>query len=205
MSELEDASWEPDRDWTQEQWETLLRELVKQGLVTWQQIASLTLGHLNPPQVGTNLASNKKVQANYPPKQVWRAVREWLYNQRGVCENCGSRLELQHDHTVPTELGGGDRLENFQLLCRRCNVIKRPSHKKGGKTFLTSEAALMWLLFTYKPKKYSEFEALCRKYGLTMANIRFQEAWAMAVWLSRVGLYEIDDGKTKTEKPISRS
>lgn len=50
----------------------------------------------------------------------------------------------------------------------------------------------MWLLFTKRPKTYQEYEKLCREYGLTMANIRFQEAWAMARWLEKEGLYEID-------------
>jgi hypothetical protein len=39
---------------------------------------------------------------------------------------------------------------------------------------------------------YQAYEVLCRRYGMTMANIRFKEAWAMARWLSREGLYEID-------------
>jgi hypothetical protein len=28
---------------------------------------------------------------------------------------------------------------------------------------------------------------------MTMANIRFQEAWAMAKWLERIGEYKIDE------------
>ncbi len=30
---------------------------------------------------------------------------------------------------------------------------------------------------------------------MTMASVRFQEAWAMAIWLSKVGEYEITDGE----------
>ena len=33
---------------------------------------------------------------------------------------------------------------------------------------------------------------ICRDYGLTMANIRFEESWAMAVWLNKIGKYKID-------------
>jgi hypothetical protein len=50
----------------------------------------------------------------------------------------------------------------------------------------------MWILFTKRPKTYQAFKGLCRGYGLTMADIRFQEAWAMARWLQRVDKYEID-------------
>jgi hypothetical protein len=49
----------------------------------------------------------------------------------------------------------------------------------------------MWLLLTKKPVTYQEFKQLCRDYGMTMADIRFQEAWAMAHWLAREGQYEI--------------
>jgi hypothetical protein len=121
---------------------------------------------------------------------IWRA---WLYEQNGICENCGTRLDLQADHIQSKEDGGPDTLDNFQLLCRRCNVIKRPSHKHGGQTYLTAEAALMWLIFVRKPATYDEYQKLCREYGLTMATIRFQEAWAMVEWLQREDKYPLQD------------
>lgn len=184
--------WGPDKDWSQEDWRNLLDKLIKDKLVTWKEVTATVLGQMNPSQVGTSLASNKRVQAFHEPRKVWQAVRAWFYSQPGKCANCGTRLDLQADHINPRENNGDDQLENFQLLCRRCNVVKRPSHKKGGVTYLTAESALMWILFVYKPKTYDEYKTLCRKYGLTMADIRFQEAWAMAHWLNREGEYEID-------------
>lgn len=181
--------WSPDKEWAPEQWRGLLEQLIQKGLVTWNEVTALVLGQLNPPQVGTSLASNKRVQAHLPPKGAWQAVRKWLYEQPGYCEDCYTRLDLQVDHIVPREEGGSDTLDNFEIRCRRCNVCRRPSHKKGKITFLSAEAALMWLLFVYKPATYEEYRQLCRKYGLTMADIRFQEAWAMAEWLKRQGQY----------------
>ena len=52
----------------------------------------------------------------------------------------------------------------------------------------------MWLLLVKRPRTYDAFQSLCRVYGLSMANIRFEEAWAMAIWLARHGLYVIDPG-----------
>lgn len=183
------AAWRPDKGWAEEQWYDLLSMLVQERFCSWKEIAALALGHLNPPQVGTSLATNKNVQAIYGKGKTWQRVREWFYSRTGKCINCGTRLELQADHIVSKQSGGKDNLENFQLLCRRCNVIKRPSHKQGGLTFLTAEAALMWLLLVYQPASYDKFAKLCRRYGLTMADIRFQEAWAMAEWLRREGKY----------------
>lgn len=182
-----------DRDWSEEQWKYMIDYLVENGMVKYVEIASLVLGHLNPSQVGTSVASKKTFQAHFPPRKCWQAVRQWHFNQTGKCADCGTRLELQADHIIPKEKLGdaADTLSNLTLRCRRCNVIKRPSHRHGGETFLTSEAALMWLLFTQKPDTYQKFEQLCREYGLTMANVRFEEAWAMAKWLEREGKYYI--------------
>lgn len=185
----------PDRDtdWTEDHWRQIIDWLLKSGLLSTREIAALVLGHLNPSQVGTSIASKKTFQAHFPPRKIMQAVIKWHFKQSGRCADCNSRLELQADHIVPREKLGNkaDKLENMTLRCRRCNVIRRPSHKRGGKLLLTTEAALMWILFTKRPKTYQEFERLCREYGMTMANIRFQEAWAMAHWLQREGKYEI--------------
>ena len=184
---------ENDFDWSEKHWEEFLQYLVDSGLVSFKEITALVLGHLNPSQVGTSVASKKTFQAHYPPRKTMQAVLAWHINQLGKCVDCGTRLELQADHIVPREQLGdkADTLDNLALRCRRCNVIKRPSHTNGGKTFLTTESALMWILLFKKPTTYEEFESLCRDYGMTMANIRFKEAWAMAHWLSREGIYDM--------------
>lgn len=182
-----------DRSWSEDQWKYMIEYLVDIGMVQYNEIASLVLGHLNPSQVGTSIASKKTFKSQFPPRKCWQAVRQWHFEQSGKCADCGTRLELQADHIIPRETLGdkADTLKNLTLRCRRCNVIRRPSHKHGGETFLTSEAALMWILFTKKPDTYQQFEQLCRSYGLTMANVRFEESWAMAKWLERDGKYKI--------------
>ncbi|MDY5450209.1 MAG: HNH endonuclease [Clostridia bacterium] len=189
---------ENDSEWTEEQWKAMLDGLVSEGIVSYKEITPLVLGQLNPSQVGTSVASKKTFQSHFPKRKCWENVRQWHFNQNGRCADCNTRLDLQADHIIPREELGdaADTLDNLTLRCRRCNVIKRPSHKNGGLTFLTTEAALMWILFTKQPKTYQEYEKLCRDYGLTMANIRFQEAWAMAKWLERDGQYFISSDST---------
>lgn len=186
---------ENSHEWTEYHWKSFLENLVSSKLVSYEEICSLVLGHLNPSQVGTSIASKKTFQSHFPPRQCWQAVRQWHFNQNGHCVDCGTRLELQADHIVPREIEGdaADRLDNMALRCRRCNVIRRPSHTNGGATHLTAESALMWILLFKRPKTYEEFADLCRSYGMTMANIRFEEAWAMAIWLAKEGLYEISE------------
>ena len=111
--------------------------------------------------------------------------------------DCGTRLELQADPIIPKEScenpEDADYLDNLELRCRRCNVIKRPSHKNGGLTFLPAASAMMWILLFKRPRTYIEFEKLCREYGLTMANVRFHEGWAMAISLKNIGKYDIKE------------
>ena len=191
-----------DAAWSDEDWRNLIDRLIKEEIVTFKEVAVAVLGHLNPPQVGTSIASSDSVKFGFKDnwyaeghedRSFWRGVRDWLFQQRGVCADCETRMDLQADHVEARVTHGraADRLNNMTLRCRRHNVVRRESHKQGGLTFLTTEAALMWLLFVKKPTKYSTYKKMCRDYGLTMADIRFQEAWAMARWLERLGKYEI--------------
>jgi hypothetical protein len=187
-----------DVEWSEENWQDLLAWLMETGFVSAKEIGALVLGHLNPSQVGTSIASKKTFQAQFEPRRTMRAVLAWHIDQAGKCVDCGTRLELQADHMETRQQYGdsADRLENMTLRCRRCNVTRRPSHVRGGLTHLTAESALMWLLLVKRPATYQAYELLCRAYGLTMANIRFKEAWAMAHWLAREGLYTISPDST---------
>jgi hypothetical protein len=187
-----------DAQWHEGQWQSLLAGMIEQGLVSWKEIASLTLGHINPSQVGTSLASSEGFKLRYGKGNVLQTVMPWFYMQDGRCRDCGTRLELQADHNIPREQYqnpfDADFIENMVLRCRRCNVIKRPSHEFGGQTYLTTESALMWILFSFRPRTLSDYIRMCRIYGMTMSDIRMQEGWAMSHWLQHSSFtrYEID-------------
>lgn len=192
----EDAFGFQDRIWKNDEWRTLLEHLIEAGFFSWQDVATLALGQANPPQVGTSIASKANFQTNHPRtadgKSTMQQVFEWLYMQAGTCvePGCGTRLDLQADHVAPIaeaidDPAKVDHLTNLVLRCRRHNVIRRKSHKLGGKTYLTAEAALMWILLVLRPRTRIDFIRMCRLYGMTMADVRMDEAWAMAVWLNR--------------------
>lgn len=179
-----------DEAWTDAEWRKLIERLVSGGIVSWKEVATLTLGQMNPSQVGTSLASSKGFKKNYGKGHVMPLVIKWFYSQNGRCVDCGTRLDLQADHVEPKEEFSdpldADFIENITLRCRRHNVIKRKSHGLGGKTHLTAEAALMWILFNLRPRTLFDFVRMCRLYGMTMADVRMQEGWAMAHWLNKL-------------------
>lgn len=184
-------------DWSEQDWADFVQRLVTDEIVTWNEVAMAVCGELNPPQVGTAIASNASFQAKFPPRQTMRNVMEWFYAQSGRCTSCGTRLFLEADHIKSKQAfreegasaDEADTLDNLQLLCKRCNVIKRPSHDFGGISFAPAQAVLIWVLLTERPPTREDFYRRCRAHGLTMANIRFDEAWAFAEWLKREGRY----------------
>ena len=184
-------------DWSENDWADFVKELVEEEIVTWNEIAMAICGELNPPQVGTAIASNASFQAKFPPRETMKNVMAWFYSQPGSCASCGTRLFLEADHIKSKqefiedglEVTEADTLDNLQLLCKRCNVIKRPSHDLGGISFAPAQSALVWILLTKRPETRDEFYKLCRQHGLTMANIRFDEAWALAEWLKKENKY----------------
>ena len=56
------------------------------------------------------------------------SIKEHLFEvQKGLCNGCETKMDIWHfevDHIVPKARGGGDYLENYQLLCANCNRIK---------------------------------------------------------------------------------
>ena len=45
------------------------------------------------------------------------------------CKNCGRQEFLELDHIIPISKGGKEKEENYQTLCKKCNVRKKDKLK----------------------------------------------------------------------------
>ena len=52
-------------------------------------------------------------------------VRAFVWRRDdGRCVQCGAEDDLQFDHLIPVAKGGGNAIDNVQVLCRDCNRSK---------------------------------------------------------------------------------
>ncbi len=55
-------------------------------------------------------------------------VRAFVWKRdEGRCVQCGAQEELEFDHIIPVAKGGGNAIDNIQILCRDCNQQKSDS------------------------------------------------------------------------------
>ncbi len=178
---------------TEERCEEIITNLVEEDILDWTTIAKEMLQSLQPPQTATHVPQLDGLRERYERGNRWAPSRRWMYSQYGPCENCGKITSINHDHIVERDILGdeADRLENLRFLCRRCNQSR---HWENGNILdLGTAAAVMYLLFTQKPKTVKELEKMGRQVGLTQSNQRFEETWAFAMYLHREGLLEVDE------------
>jgi 5-methylcytosine-specific restriction endonuclease McrA len=83
----------------------------------------------------TRIGFRRKVRID----AVKRATKGWLV----YCEGCGDPTNNDHrvDHIVADGLGGPQTLENAQVLCKRCYLLKDAADNAHVKRATKIEAA----------------------------------------------------------------
>ena len=54
-----------------------------------------------------------------------RDMRKKLLNENSFCNNCNSKEKLTIDHIIPISKGGKNLESNVQILCNKCNMLKK--------------------------------------------------------------------------------
>jgi len=73
-----------------------------------------------------DLGGNKR---NIRPKVAEEILRRWRVEggrkcANSKCEKTGQRNEFHIDHIIPVSKGGSNKIENLQVLCKKCNQSK---------------------------------------------------------------------------------
>ena len=93
--------------------------------------------------------AESSTEAQSPPKPT--SHKHLLYGeQEGRCAMCSTLTAIRLmdlDHVVPRAKGGGDELDNLQLLCRSCNLAKGTGEDSAAKTSMIAELRekIAWL------------------------------------------------------------
>ena len=96
-----------------------------------KQRKRLSIAEKESNRVFYSLGHKSKETITYTIQQFY----EWHKAQSKICKYCRSRAN-HLDHIIPLSKGGGNNLDNLQLICGRCNRAKWDS---------TEEEFLSWL------------------------------------------------------------
>lgn len=69
------------------------------------------------------LSENFSLQNQRTPIPSYIKDAVWKRDKQS-CVNCGSRENLEFDHNIPVSKGGGNSINNIQLLCQKFNRTK---------------------------------------------------------------------------------
>ena len=63
-------------------------------------------------------------------RHISETTKKMVYTRDGgICQCCGSSINLEYDHITPFSCGGNSVVSNIQLLCLKCNRSKSNSCK----------------------------------------------------------------------------
>lgn len=70
------------------------------------------------------LPKRERMRPFIEPEVRWEVFERDGYSCKGCGAKGGKGNPLQVDHVAPWSKGGADALENYQTLCRTCNIAK---------------------------------------------------------------------------------
>lgn len=79
-----------------------------------------------PEENSTGNGDKGSGESKNPRKRLSTQKITSVLSRDGVkCQHCGTDQDLTIDHIVPVSKGGGNELENLQVLCKSCNSKKK--------------------------------------------------------------------------------
>lgn len=93
----------------------------------------------------------------------------------GKCERCGSNGKLEINHIQPVAFGGGDEIENLEVVCRECHksrhteAMEREGRNLYGCHRKASLTEKIW--FCIQPRLMADLDAYCEEQGANRSEI----------------------------------
>ncbi len=93
------------------------------------------------------------VRTDIKIEPITKPIKVSLYEaQEGTCKGCQTTFDIQHfeiDHIIPKSKGGGDYIQNYQLLCSNCNRVKGDRPMEFLRTKILARERLLKDQFTF--------------------------------------------------------
>ena len=102
------------------------QKIILQNTQSWKEQHEKYLESIQDDLLESELMEVPKGKKHIPDsRRVSSEVRQKVWKRdKGKCVDCGSKENLHYDHIIPLSKGGGNSVENIQILCQICNLIK---------------------------------------------------------------------------------
>lgn len=119
-------------------------------------------------------------------RYISKTVREEVYKRdRGRCQSCGRTDDIEFDYLTPFSKGAPATAANLQLLCHRCNKLKRDKTKKCPKcsSWIPHDAVFCQACGRSIPNSVRKSQVIEPRSRWSFAN------WIGLLMLIAIGLY----------------
>jgi hypothetical protein len=87
-----------------------------------------------------------KENITLPPKEKLYKLLLQSYENGFKCDYCGTQLKIKDiypyhsvfsfEHKKSIHIGGDNRIENFSVICHRCNIVKGPMSEEAWRDII---------------------------------------------------------------------
>ena len=105
----------------------------------------------------------KQEYAAYRQSEVWRTIRRRKLEAQGYCSDCYLKNELVVHHLIYDRIGGAERMEDLEVLCRRCHNDRHIDKLLPAYAPISKDYKIKIALRQKKLREWAEEEELAKE------------------------------------------